>query len=124
MNIDQMSVLTLAYIGDAVYEIHIRRYLIQKGIAKVNDLQREATKYVSGKGQCTFVTTLLEEHFLTEEEENIVYRARNHKVAHRPKSTDIITYKYATGLEALIGSLYLEQKETRIEEIMTRLLGE
>ena len=124
MDTNGVNVLTLAYLGDAIYEIYVREHLIRKGICKVNELQKYATEYVSAKGQASFLKNLLENHFLTEKEESIVYRARNHKVSHKPKSTDIVTYKYATGLEALIGYLYLEKENVRIDEIMDQLLGE
>ena len=118
------NVLVLAYLGDSIYEFHIRNYLIQKKIGNVKDLQQQAVQYVSAKAQCSFLKSMMEENFLKEDEINVVMRARNHKVAHRPKSTDIVTYKYATGLEALIGYLYLEKKEDRILEIMNYVIGE
>ena len=117
MNSDINS-LTLAYLGDAIYEVYIREYLISKKIVKVNDLQREATKYVSAKGQAGYLQKLISDNVLTDEEVSIVMRARNHKVQHRPKSTDIITYKYATGFEALMGFLYLSNRRQRLDEIM------
>ena len=111
------NVLALAYLGDSIYEVYIRKYLIDQGIEKVNTLQKEATNYVSAKSQCKYLTQLMEENFFTEEELNVIYRARNHKGSRHPKNTDIITYKYATGFEALIGYLYLNNKE-RLEELM------
>lgn len=113
---------TLAYLGDAVYEIYIREILIKSGIAKVNDLQKEAIKYVSAKGQAYFLNKLLEDDFLTAEEIEIVKRARNNKSSNHPKNTDVITYKYATGFEALIGYLHLEKQEQRIEEIISKII--
>ena len=118
------NVLTLAYLGDAVYELAIREYLLEKGIVKVNELQKEAISYVSAKGQAAYLTRLLESNFLTNEEKDIVYRARNHKGSRHPKNTDILTYKYATGFEALIGYLYLEKRRDRIEKIMNKIRGE
>ena len=118
------NVLTLAYLGDAVYELAIRKYLIDLGIVKVNDLQKEAIFFVSAKGQASFLTKLLEEEFLTDEEKDVVFRARNHKGSRHPKNTDILTYKHATGFEALIGYLYLEKKQDRINEIMDKIRGE
>ena len=122
MNSDINS-LTLAYLGDAIYEVYIREYLISKKIVKVNDLQREATKYVSAKGQAGYLQKLISDNVLTDEEVNIVMRARNHKVQHRPKSTDIITYKYATGFEALMGFLYLNNRRQRLDEIMNYIFN-
>lgn len=118
------NVLALAYLGDAVYELAIREYLLNLGIVKVNELQKQAITYVSAKGQATYLTKLLEEQFLTEEEQEVVYRARNHKGTRHPKNTDILTYKHATGFEALIGYLYLERRKDRIEEIMNKIRGE
>lgn len=117
-NILSINSLTLAYLGDSVYELYIRQYLITKGIAKVNNLQKEAVKYVSAKGQCKFITKMLEEDFLTQEEHEVFNRARNYKTTSHPKNTDIITYKYATGFEAVIGYLYLKNDIKRVEEII------
>lgn len=115
---DNLNSLALAYIGDAIYEVYIREYLLSKGICKVNDLQKEAIKYVSAKAQFNCLSKMIDEHFFTDEELNVIFRARNHKVDHRPKNCDISTYKYATGLEAVIGHLYLKKDNKRIEEIM------
>jgi len=112
------NILVLAYLGDSIYEIYIRKFLIDKGIAKVKELQKEAVKYVSANAQESFLKKMMDLNYLSEEELDIVYRARNHKVNHKPKNASVITYKYATGLEALIGFLYLEEKEERISEIM------
>lgn len=118
------NVLALAYLGDAIYECYIREYLIQKGTMKVKELQEQAISYVSAKNQCKFLKTMIENQFLKEEELDIVLRARNHKSHKSPKNTDVATYKYATGLEALIGYLYLERKQSRIDEIMKWITGE
>ena len=120
----EINVLVLAYLGDAIYEEYIRKYLINKGIGHVNDLQKEAVKYVSANGQASYLTQMMEEGFLTDEEINIVKRARNYKTTSHPKSCDIVTYKYATGLESLIGYLDMENKNSRIDEIMNFILGE
>ena len=120
MNKDK-NVLTLAYLGDAVYEIYIREYLIKKNISKVDKLQKEAIKYVSAKAQAKIIKELIEKEQLTEEELEIFYRARNHKLQRHPKNTDIITYKHSTGFEAIIGYLYLEDK-TRLEKIINNIL--
>ena len=118
MDLMEINVLVLAYLGDTVYENYIRRKLILKGIPNVNELQKESISYVSAKAQAFFVQKMIDSHFLSQEEMNIVYRARNYKTTSHPKSCDIITYKYATGLEALIGYLSLDNKVERIDEIM------
>ncbi len=123
MNVLEVNVLVLAYLGDTIYENYIRRYLISKNISNVNDLQVKATNYVSAKSQAAFIKKLLEEDFFTEEEISVIMRARNYKSKSHPKSCDIITYKYATGLEALIGYLDLVGNTSRIDEIMDRIVG-
>ena len=110
--------LALAYIGDAIYEVYIREHLLNQGLEKVNKLQKEATRYVSARGQANYLKMLIDDNVLTEEELSIVMRARNHKTNSHPKNTDIVTYKNATGLESLVGCLYLEKKYDRINEIM------
>lgn len=114
--------LTLAYMGDAIYEVYVRRYLIDKGIVKVKELQAESIKYVSASSQAKYLKELIEKELLNEEELQIVITARNHKNNHKPKNCDIITYKYATGLEALIGYFYFENKKNRIDDIMKYIL--
>ena len=118
MEIININSLTLAYIGDAIYEVYIREYLIKSGVAKVNDLQNKASKFVSAKGQANYLKMMIDDKFLNDEEMSVVLRARNHKTNSHPKNTDIITYKNATGLEALIGYLYFKKRNDRINQIM------
>ena len=120
--IKEINSLVLAYLGDTIYEDYVRIYLIKSGIANVNDLQKESIKYSSAKAQCTIVKKLIEEDFFNDEELEIIRRARNHKSISHPKNCDIVTYRYATGLEALIGYLKLDNKEARIDEIMNSIL--
>ena len=122
MNVLEINVLVLAYLGDTIYENYIRRYLINSGIGNVNDLQKNATNYVSAVNQAKFLTEMMDSEFLSLEELDVVKRARNYKTTSHPKSCDIITYKYATGLEALIGYLDLKDNKERIEEIMNFIL--
>ena len=122
MNYNTLNVLALAYIGDSIYEVYIRNYLLKKGIIKVDQLQKESTKFVSAKSQAKYLTKILENNILTEDEIKIIFRARNHKGNRHPKNTDIITYKKATGLEALIGFLYLKDEKERINKIMDFIL--
>ena len=124
MNVLEINVLVLAYLGDTIYENYVRHFLIKKGIGNVNDLQTESINYVSAKAQAKFLEELMNNNFLDEEEISVVKRARNDKSNSHPKNTDIITYKHATGLEALIGYLDLKNKKDRIDEIMNKILGE
>ncbi len=124
MNVLEINVLVLAYLGDTIYEDYIRKYLISLGINNVNDLQKKSTDYVSAKSQAKFLQDMLDNSFLSEEEISVVKRARNYKSNSHPKNCDIITYKYATGLEALIGFLELQDRTDRIKEIMNYIIGE
>ena len=123
MNVNEVNVITLAYLGDAVYEVYIRNYLINKGIAKVLDLQREAIKYVSAKNQNKILNYLIDNNYLREKELEIIKRGRNYKRDGHPKNTDIITYKMSTGFETLIGYLYLDNQFDRLNEIINYILG-
>ena len=124
MDVREVNVLVLAYLGDTKYEKYFRHFLVKNCISNVNDLQKAAIKYVSAVAQAGFLTKMIDEKFLSEEEINVVKRARNYKTTSHPKNCDIVTYKYATGLEALIGYLDLENKNMRIDEIMKYILGD
>lgn len=117
-----MNNLCLAFLGDAVYELHIREYLIASGIAKVKELQAASIKYVSATSQRRILEELINRNFLTKEEMEVVNRGRN-ATSHPSKTTDIITYKKATGFECLIGYLYKNNLE-RCKEIMNYITGE
>lgn len=115
----ELNILSLAYLGDSVYELYVREYLLKKGIVKVKELQKQATGYVSAKNQVKILEKIKEN--LTEEEIEIVKKGRNAKSHKAPKNTDILTYKHATGFETLIGYLYLNNTE-RLNEIMKLIL--
>lgn len=122
MQIKEINVLVLAYLGDTIYENYVRKFLIRQNIPKVDELQKEAVRYVSAKAQASFLYQMLDEDFLMDDEVSIIKRARNYKTTSHPKNCDIITYKNATGLEALIGYLELDNKKERIDEIMNFIL--
>ena len=124
MDIREVNSLVLAYIGDCVYENYIRHFLVSLGIASVDELQKSAVKYVSAKAQSNFVHKMIEEKFLTDGEIEIFMRIRNNKNHGHPKNCDIVTYKYATGLEGLLGYLDLTGNKSRIDEIMKYIVGE
>lgn len=123
MNVLEINVLVLAYLGDTIYEDYIRKNLILRGIANVNDLQTASISYVSAKAQAKFLKELLDKDFFSEEELNVIKRARNYKSHSHPKNCDILTYKHATGLEAVIGYLELLNRRNRIDDIMSYILG-
>lgn len=118
MDYKQLNGLTLAYMGDAVYEIYIRKYVISLGYSKVNELHKRVIKFTSGNAQAMLMHSLLEENLLTEEEINIFKRGRNSHVHTQRKNMNIQDYMDATGFEAIIGYLYLMENISRIEEII------
>lgn len=121
MDINTINIVVLAYLGDAVYEVFIREKLVKKGISKVEYLTKEATNYVSAKGQTNILKKLMDEEFFSCEELDVIKRGRNYKRSSHPKHTDIVTYKYSTGFEALIGYLYLSNNNERINEILNQI---
>lgn len=123
MDTRNINIITLAYLGDAIYEVYIREFLIKKGIAKVDMLQKKAVKYVSAKSQSKIINHLLETNILKDDEIDVFKRGRNYNRDTHPKNTDIITYKMSTGFEALIGYLYLENKD-RLDKIINYVLEE
>src|SRR5574344_2686418 len=114
----ELNSLSLAYLGDAVYELKVREYLINQKIAKINDLQKESLEFVTAKKQAYFLDILLKNNFFSDNEIEIIKTARNSKTHSKPKNCDILTYKHATALEAVIGYFYIEQKINRIDELM------
>ena len=122
VDVKQLNSLALAYMGDAVLEQYVREHLLRSGRVKPNTLHKEATKYVSAKAQAKVVHNMLEAKFLSDEEEAILRRGRNAKSGTVPKNTDLQTYKYSTGFEAVIGSLYLQGQAERVREIIERAI--
>lgn len=115
----QYSPLTLAYIGDAVYELFVRTYLIKDANFPVNRLHKEAIHLVNAKAQSDLYQKIKD--ILTEEEMQIYKRGRNTN-SHPPKNADMVDYKSATGVEALIGYLYLMGEDSRIAELLGYLI--
>lgn len=113
--VNMLSPLQLAYIGDAVYEVFVRTYLIENVNVSVNELHKKAIEFVKAKAQADILYKIKDR--LTEEEYTIVKRGRNSKSGTIPKNAEVSDYRYATGFEALIGYLYLLEKKQRIKEI-------
>lgn len=118
----ELHPLELAYIGDAVYELYVRTHLIKSGVIRPNNLQKAAIDYVSAVSQARRGRRL--ESILTEEEMDVLRRGRNAKSGHVPKNASVGEYRYSTGLEALIGYLYLTGQEERLNSIIEILLKE
>ena len=116
IEVNQMSPLVWAYIGDSVYEQYIRNYLVTNTKFKPHKLHIEATKFVKAAAQAKTLQCL--ENDLTEEEQEIVRRTRNTKNHHLPKNSNVQEYMYATAFEGLIGYLHLTKNTDRLEEIL------
>ena len=114
----QLNGLALAYVGDAIYEIYIRDYLVSLGNTRPNQLHHLATHYVSAKAQAFLIDALLKENKLTPEEEEFYRRGRNSKSHTSAKNADIMTYRMSTGFEALMGYLHLTEQTMRMEALI------
>lgn len=117
MRPELMNALAVAYLGDAVFEVYVREYLLtEKGIMKPNDLQKSSIKYVSAYAHAGFMKYALSKDFFSEEEIRIFKRGRNSK-GHSVKNKSVIVHNQSSGFEALIGHLYLNKQTERLDEI-------
>lgn len=127
LNPREINTTALAFIGDAVYEVFIRKYVMERGPHNADMLHRKAVFYVRAEGQAKAVKSLMRD-FLTEEEIAFVKRARNHKSVSKSRSAGPVAYKLATAFEALIGYLYLDGQQERLagvmEEAVSRIEGD
>lgn len=108
--------LVLAYLGDAVYEVFVRTYILHRQGGNVNVLHKLATKFVKAAAQAEIVHLL--EPQLTEEEWGIIKKGRNQKSGTVPKNANVGEYRYATGFESLVGYLYLTEQNQRLERLI------
>lgn len=113
-----VNILVLAYLGDAVYELWVRRHLLEQGIEKVDEMHKKAVHYVQAQTQADILRSLMDE--LDETETDVVKRGRNAK-GHYPRNVDVVTYRHSTAFEALIGYWQLTGQETRMNEILNRI---
>lgn len=118
--VNTMSPLTWAYIGDSVFELYIRMYLVNTTKLKPHKLHLESIKYVKAKAQAEILKKL--ENILTDEENEIAKRGRNAENHHLPKNATVQEYMYSTGFEALIGYLYLTKQDERLKEILEKCI--
>ncbi|MBR0490438.1 MAG: Mini-ribonuclease 3 [Clostridia bacterium] len=118
--VNLMSPLTWAYVGDCVYELYIRTKLVNETNLKPHKLHIESIKYVKAKAQAELLEKIMDK--LTEEEQDIVRRARNTQNHHLPKNSNVTEYMYATAFEGLIGYLYLTKQDERLKEIFSKII--
>ena len=119
------NIAALAFMGDAVYEVYVREHVLKTGVSHSDVLHGMAVRYVSAEGQSKAVKAMMDAD-LSEEELALVKRARNHKASNSKKTrashrgSDIMTDKYATAFEALLGQLYLNGDSERLEQLIKR----
>ncbi len=119
-DVRQIPGLTLAYLGDCIYELVIRTMLVERGMSHVSELNREASSRAKASAQAELLHKI--EPFLSEEEAAAYRRGRNVKSASVAKHATVIDYRTATGFEALMGYLYLNNRIDRILELV--MMGE
>ena len=112
----QLSPVTLAFVGDAVYSLYVREKEVLRSDDKLNELQKRTSAAVSAKGQSELLLRL-EGKFTTEEEE-IFHRGRNAKKSTKAKNASVIDYNRSTGFEAVLGFLYLSGQYERISQLL------
>lgn len=117
-----VSVLGLAHVGDAVFELMVRTWLISQGTSTAKQLHGETVSYVSAKAQAAISERILPN--LSEEEHMIYKRGRNAHVNNVPRGSTFEEYHAATGLEVLFGYLYLSGKRERLEELFKLVIAE
>ncbi|EGW39886.1 ribonuclease III domain-containing protein [Desulfosporosinus sp. OT] len=111
-NWQEMNALTLAYLGDAVYELWVRTHLLELGYEKVKELHKQAISYVRASTQAQLLRVLLPD--LDEVEQRVVLRGRNAKGGH-PKNVDVVTYRHATAFESLVGYWHMNGQIERMQ---------
>ena len=128
IDLQTVSMQTLAFIGDAVYNVYIRSYLAAQNNRKTGLLHRDSIKYVSAKGQSSTIDKIMdilseeEIDVYKEEEKEIVRRGRNAENHHVPKNATVEEYSYATAFEALIGYLYVKRDIKRLDFLVSECI--
>ncbi|BEP30149.1 Mini-ribonuclease 3 [Helicovermis profundi] len=115
-DLKMMNPLVLAYIGDSIFDLFIKSYMVSKSKANVNKINKMVVKFVKAPSQALIVKRITE--FLSEEEIRIIKRGRNQKTTTPAKNASLVDYKLATGFEALIGWLYLKDDISRLNQII------
>lgn len=116
MNYNLLNGANLAYVGDAYYELMVRKHLLEKGITKNKDLRKISINYVSAENHKKIYDKINDQ--FTQEEKDIFLRGRNSAPSGHRKNVDRSAYIVSSGLEAIIGYLYLKNDQTRLDEII------
>lgn len=118
INITDYSPLTLAYIGDGIYEIVVRTVIVDEANRQVNKIHKAASNLVKAETQAKMIHLIMDD--LTEEEVRIYKRGRNAKAVTRAKNASMSDYRTATGFEALMGWLYLTGQSERMMKLIKK----
>ncbi len=121
MKTNHLSGSVLSFIGDAILSLKVREFLVNKGYTKAKDLQEKSVIFVGAVGQAQFMQDLIDKELLSEHELYIFKRGRNANMGSTAKNVDVISYRIASGLEALYGYLYYEDSE-RLNELFNLML--
>ena len=117
-DVNSLNILSLAYIGDSIWEVYVRNYVISKNkYSKVNKLHRESINLVKAKVQADMIKSLKENNMLDDDMLSVVMRGRN-SANNPPKNANVQDYNYATGFEAMIGYLYITENYNKLDEIV------
>lgn len=116
--IESYSPLSLAYIGDSIYALVAKTIVVERGNCPARELHSKTVNYVSAVSQAKIVRYLTEENLLSDKEADVLRRGRNAKSSSVAKNASVIDYRLATGLEALVGYLYLTNNGDRMLEIL------
>ena len=121
---DKINTTSLAFIGDAVYSVYVRRHVLQCESSDHDKMHRMAVSYVRAESQAAVIKALMDEpDTLSAELKTLVKRARNHRSHSKPRHADAVTYKWSTAFEALIGYLYLKEETELMEDLIGRAIG-
>lgn len=115
----EVSSLALAYLGDAVLEIHIRDYVIRMGKTKIDQLHRSAVKFVNAKAQSKVYDSI---QCLLKDDEMVILRKGRNAKKNIPKNVEMVDYRKSTGVEALLGYLFLKGENDRIKELVNYII--
>ena len=122
VDVRNLNPQVLAFVGDGVYSLYIRHRIILESGFKGKDLHNEVTSYVKASGQSDYIGKIMP--LLNEREISVFKRARNYKTLSQSKNANIIDYRRATGLEAVLGYLYLSGQEDRLNSLLKESMGE
>ena len=121
---EKINTTSLAFIGDAVYSVYVRRHVLLRESNDHDKMHRMAVSYVRAEAQAAVIKALMDEpDTLSAELKSLVKRARNHRSHSKPRHADAVTYKWSTAFEALIGYLYLSGETEQMEGLIGKAIG-